>query len=64
MFIEVANHDGGVAATCERMMVATPPTPPVAPETRTGPLSGLTPPLSIACIDYGGNKDKEMSDEE
>ena len=35
--------------TCERMMVATPPTPPVAPETRTLPLSGFTPPLSIAC---------------
>ena len=31
------------------MMVATPPTPPVAPETRTLPLSGFTPPLSIAC---------------
>ena len=38
--------------TCERMMVATPPTPPVAPETRTGPLSGVTPPLSIAFTFY------------
>ena len=40
------------------MMVATPPTPPVAPETRTGPLSGLTPPLSIACFGVINHKSK------